>query len=76
MTVVDDGQVTESFITRIWLERAHNGDSVWRGHIRHVQGPEQKYFEQVREMLDFIQTVTGVSCSGMVKDRRDELDTG
>jgi len=70
--MADDGQMTESFITRIWLERAHNGNSVWRGHIRHVQGPEQQYFEQVREMLDFIQNVTGVSCRGMVENRRND----
>jgi len=30
--------IKESFVARIWLEPGDNGDVMWRGHIRHVQG--------------------------------------
>lgn len=67
------GEVTESFVTRIWLERAHNGAPVWRGHIRHVQSPEECYFKHLREMLDFMEHTSGLPCRSLNKDSRNKI---
>ncbi len=53
--------VKESFVARIWLEHGDDGDTVWRGHIRHIQGEEKKYFHDLMEMREFLSEVTGVS---------------
>lgn len=53
--------VKESFVARIWLEHGDNGDASWRGHIRHVQGGEEGYFQNLLEMRDFLGRVSGVS---------------
>lgn len=52
-------RVSESFVARIWLERGSNGDPVWRGHIRHVQGQEETYFQDLGKMNEFLESVTG-----------------
>lgn len=54
-------QVKESFVARIWLEHGDNGDTRWRGHIRHVQGEEESYFQNFVEMRDFLGEVSGVA---------------
>jgi hypothetical protein len=54
-------QTLESFIARIWLEREPSGDPMWRGHVRHVQGDEQAYFEDLGAMSEFLERVSGVS---------------
>ena len=54
-------QTLESFIARIWLECGPNGDPKWRGHVRHVQGEEETYFQDLDAMSDFIEQVSGVS---------------
>jgi len=51
----------ESFVSRIWLEHGNNGSPKWRGHIRHVQGEEEGYFQNLAEMRDFLGRVSGVS---------------
>jgi hypothetical protein len=53
--------VKESFVARIWLEHGDNGDTRWRGHIRHVQGDEESYFQSLVEMRDFLGQVSGVA---------------
>ncbi len=53
--------VKESFVARIWLEQDDNGDATWRGHIRHVQGEEEEYFQGLKEMREFLGRVSGVS---------------
>lgn len=53
--------VKESFVVRIWLEYGDNGESTWRGHIRHVQGEEEEYFQNLMEMREFLTRVSGVS---------------
>ncbi len=52
--------VKESFVVRIWLEHGDNEDTRWRGHIRHVQGEEEEYFQDLMEMREFLARVTGV----------------
>jgi hypothetical protein len=51
----------ESFVARIWLEHGDNGDTAWRGHIRHVQGEEEEYFQDLMEMREFLGRVSGVT---------------
>ncbi len=58
---MDGKQPQESFIARIWLERGSNGDSLWRGHVRHVQGEEETYFQDLTAMSDFLEMVSGIS---------------
>jgi uncharacterized protein (DUF2164 family) len=53
-------QRPSSFVARIWLERGSNGDPIWRGHVRHVQGEQETYFQDLEAMSDFLERVTGV----------------
>ena len=51
----------ESFVARIWLEDGDNGDKTWRGHIRHVQGEEEEYFQDLMEIREFLGRVSGMT---------------
>ena len=51
---------TESFVARIWLEFGHNREPRWRGHIRHVQNGREIYFQDLLEMRDFLEDVSGL----------------
>jgi hypothetical protein len=51
---------SETFVARIWLESGADGGSTWRGHIRHVQGEREAYFQDLREMSEFLESVSGV----------------
>jgi len=53
--------VLESFVARIWLERGPNGDPLWRGHVRHVQGNQEAFFQDLETMTEFLEQVSGVS---------------
>lgn len=57
-------QVLESFVARIWLERGPDGDPLWRGHVRHVQGKEEAYFQDLGGMSEFLERVSGVPVLG------------
>jgi hypothetical protein len=50
----------DSFVARIWLEHGDNGLTTWRGHIRHVQGEEDEYFQDLMEMREFLARVSGM----------------
>ncbi len=54
-------QRPSSFVARIWLERGSNGDPIWRGHVRHVQGEQETYFQDLETMRDFLERVSGVT---------------
>ena len=58
---MNEGHVKKSFVARIWLEHGDNGDARWRGHIRHVQGEEEGYFQDLSEMRDFLGRVSGAT---------------
>lgn len=58
--VTDREHVSESFIARIWLDRGSNGDPVWRGHIRHVQGDQEAYFQDLGKLNEFLERVSGL----------------
>ena len=68
---MDGDHVLESFVARIWLERGSNGNSMWRGHIQHVQGEEEAYFQDFGGMNAFLEKVSGVPGPGQ-KGRRGE----
>jgi hypothetical protein len=51
----------DSFVASIWLEPGSNGVTTWRGHIRHVQGEEDVYFQNLMEMREFLGRVSEVS---------------
>jgi hypothetical protein len=53
--------IKASFVARFWLERGGNQDTTWRGHIRHVQGEEEAYFQDLMELREFLSRVSGVS---------------
>jgi hypothetical protein len=55
------GHSKDSFVARIWLEHGDNGDTTWRGHIRHVQGEEDEYFQNLMEMREFLGRVSGMN---------------
>ena len=48
-----------SFVGRIWLEGS-NESAIWRGHLRHVQGEEECYFQSVSAMKEFLERISGV----------------
>ena len=50
-----------SFVTRIWLEPRANGDPIWRGHVRHIQGNEEAYFQDLGTLNEFMARVSGVT---------------
>ncbi len=52
--------ILNSFVARIWLERRSNGEPVWRGHVRHVQGEQETYFEHLGGMNEFLERISGV----------------
>jgi hypothetical protein len=49
-----------SFVVRIWLEGEPGNNPIWRGHIQHVQGEEDRYFQDLREMQAFLEQISGV----------------
>ena len=50
--------IKDSFVARIWLEHGDKGVTTWRGHIRHVQGEEEEYFQDLMEMREFLGRVS------------------
>jgi hypothetical protein len=49
-----------SFVARIWLEEEPEGQPTWRGHIRYVQGEQEAYFKNLREMAEFLERISGI----------------
>ena len=50
----------DSFVARIWLENGQDGKPRWRGRIRHVQNGREIYFQNLQEMRDFLEEVSGI----------------
>ena len=59
----------DSFVARIWLEPGDSADSTWRGHIRHVQGEEEEYFQDLVQMREFLGRVSGMKGSPLTAQR-------
>ena len=58
-------RVKDSFVARMWLESGNQESGIqegtsWRGHIRHVQSNEARYFQTLIEMNEFMSQLTGV----------------
>ncbi len=60
--------VSESFVARIWLEHGSNGEPIWRGHILHVQGGQETYFQDLGKLRDFIARVSGIPGPAMERE--------
>jgi len=58
-------QIIQSFVARIWLERAADEDPKWRGHIQHIQGHEEIYFQDLTEVREFLEEVSGLPGPGI-----------
>lgn len=57
-------QILQSFVARIWLERTDDEDPRWRGHIQHIQGQEETYFQDLAEMSDFMEQFSEIAGVG------------
>jgi hypothetical protein len=57
-------QVIQSFVARIWLEQTADEDPKWRGHIQHIQGREEVYFQDLTEVCEFLEQVSGIPGPG------------
>lgn len=53
-------KISGSFVARIWLEGEPQNNPTWRGHIRQVQGEEERYFQNLSEMKEFLERISGV----------------
>lgn len=53
-------QTNQSFVAKIWFERSTSEDPRWRGHIQHIQGSEEIYFQDLNEMSEFMEQVSGI----------------
>ncbi len=69
---ISDTEDNRSFVARFWLE-GPDGNAVWRGHLRQVQGDEECYFQSYSVMKEFLERVSGVpfSMNSDVVDREN-----
>ena len=49
---------SNSFVLRIWWEEGET-DPFWRGWVQHAASGETRYFDQLQELLAFVETQTG-----------------
>lgn len=47
---------SHSFVIKIWLEETHSeaGTILWRGYITHIASGQKRYFQQLKDVLLFI----------------------
>ena len=64
LALTDRSRIAQSFVARIWLERDADEDPEWRGHIQHIQGGEEIYFQDFTEVCEFLEQVSGVPGPG------------
>ena len=53
-------RTVESFVARIWLEGESENIPTWRGHVRHVQGEGECYFQELSRLKAFLAQTTGI----------------
>lgn len=68
------GEGAASFVARIWLERHQNGDSVWRGHIQHVQSGDERHFCRLTEMCAFMERLADARCDGLWDQKPGDIE--
>lgn len=61
----------QSFVARIWLERTDDEVPKWRGHIQHIQGSEETYFQDLVEMSVFMEQVSGIPSPDFDTDQQN-----
>ncbi len=66
-------QIIQSFVARIWVERAADEDPKWRGHIQHIQGREEIYFQNLMEMCVFLEQVSAIPSMGFATHPRNDV---
>jgi hypothetical protein len=54
---------SDSFVLRIWWEEGE-ASPVWRGWVQHATSGESNYFDQITELLAFVETRTGSLTEG------------
>jgi len=64
-------QIKQSFVARIWLEHTDDEMPKWRGHIQHIQGQEETYFQDLTEMSAFMEQVSGIRSLNLDADRKN-----
>lgn len=47
-----------TFVARIWPDPTRNGEIRWRGRVKHVQGNQERYFHDLRELQEFLEEVS------------------
>lgn len=63
----------ESFVARIWLEKGPRNKAKWRGHIQHVQGDQETYFQDLSQMGQFLEDVSGVPWDALKPEKKDSV---
>jgi len=66
-----ESALSGSFVARIWLEGVSDDNPTWRGHIQHVQGEEECHFQDLSEMKEFLERISGVPLSPNDKGKRE-----
>lgn len=56
---IDDPYHGHSFVVRIWWEKGHDDQALWRGWVQHAITGKSRYFDHVADMLAFIEAHTG-----------------
>jgi hypothetical protein len=50
---------SDSFVVRIWWEHQDEATPTWRGWAQHAASGESRYFDQITDLLAFIDDVAG-----------------
>jgi hypothetical protein len=50
-----------SFIVRIWWEHGRGARPLWRGQVVHAWSSQARYFDQLPDLLAFIDEWTGIT---------------
>jgi hypothetical protein len=54
--------LTHTFVVKVWSEELHTeaGTILWRGHVTHVSSGSRRYFQQLGDVLRFIDSFLAV----------------
>lgn len=66
-------KIMQSFVARIWLERSNDDVPQWRGHVQHIQGSEETYFQDLTQMSEFMEQVSGLDSLKFHVDRENVI---
>ena len=55
--MIQETTSNHSFIVKVWCEETNEGpyQSVWRGRVTHVPSHEQRYFQDLKDLVNFIE---------------------